>query len=325
MSNLRNFIVEDAKSASIPNAIQYFDAILTNDSAAQASVIRGITSASLGCQPVTCAGMIDEAFQCANGIETDVDLYNNGCCPITVSVFKNDLDAVPVPASGIFADQSALFTAGECVTIQPKRMYSLFKLDARNCYNSCASQADVIKMMTAALTRANLNAVRKDIFSALVADAGTAITNPTGDLLTQIQAVFNKVNDKDLASGKSVMVYTNKQVMNRLMQLRDDNGQPLFKSEGLCPISNCETICYGGIRIKEIDSKILPVVAGQTDIYAAIPSHIKGTYSPVKVYTKDWTTTLTDMDDVILAEVCVGAKVPTILAGSTAKITVSIV
>lgn len=325
MSNLRNFIIEDAKKASINNSVQYFDGILANDVVAQSSVIRGITSASLGCQPVTCAGMIDEAFQCANGIERDIDIYDNGCCPITVSVFKNDFDAIPVPVNGVFADQSANFVAGECVTIQPKRMYSMFKLDARNCYNSCASQADVIKMMTAALTRANLNAVRKDIFSAMVADAGTAITNPTGDLLTQIQAVFNSVNDLDIASGKSVMVYANKQIMNRLLQLRDDNGQPLFRSEGVCPISNCESICYGGIRIKEIDSKILPVTAGLTDIYAAIPSHIKGSYSPVKVYTKDWTTTLTDMDDVILAEVCVGAKIPTTLAGSVKKITVAVV
>jgi hypothetical protein len=326
MSNLRNFIVEDAMSASISNAVQYFDAILANDPVANQSVIRGITSAALGCQPVTCAGMIDEAFQCANGIEKDIALYDNGCCPITVSVFKNDFDAVPVPVSGVFGDQSASFQAGECVTIQPKRMYSLFKLDARNCYNSCASQADVIKMMTAALVRANLNAVRKDIWSAIVADAGTAITNPAGgDLLTNIQAVFNSVNDLDLASGKNVMVYANKQVINRLMQLRDDNGQPLFQSEGRCPISDCVEICYGGIKIKEIDSKILPVTGGVTDIFAAIPEHIKGTYSPVKVYTKDWTTTLTDTDNVIMAEVCVGAKIPTTLAGSAKKISVSIV
>jgi hypothetical protein len=320
--SIRNEIIADAKSNEISNAIQYFDAILANDPLAQQSVIRGITSSQLGCAPVTCAGMIDEAFQCANGIEKDIDLYDNKCCPITVSLFKNDVEAVPVPTNGQFTDNSALFTAGECVTITPKRYYLQFRLDSRNCY-TCTSQADVIKMMTNALIRGNINAIRKDIFATLTAGAGNAIT-ATGDLLDKLFSLFNSVNDLQIASGKEVILYANKAVITRVMQLRDDNGQPLFQSEGRCPITDCISICYAGMRIKEVDQKVLPIVAGQSDVFAVVAQNIKGSYSEVQVYTKDWTTTLQDTDDVIHAEVCVGSVIPAQLTGSAKRLTVTL-
>ena len=316
-------MIADAKLSNIKNPIEYLDAILATDSNANLAVVRGITTAQLGCQPVTCGGMIDEAFQCADGIEKDIDLYNNGCCPISVSVFKNDIEAVPMPTNGIFADQSALFTSAECVTILPKRLYLQFKLDSRNCY-SCTSQADVIKMMTSALVRGNINGIRKDIFATINSASGTAIV-ATGDILNQMYTLFNSVNDTDVASGKEVVIYANRAVMSRLMQVRDDNGQPLFKAEGVCPITGCKTICYAGMKIKEVDSKILPTVAGVTSAYAVVPSAIKGSYSDVKVYTKDWTTTLTDTDDIIHAEVCVGSVIPASLIGAVKKINITIV
>jgi hypothetical protein len=314
--NLKN----DIRNSGYGNNLEdYLNAKLSTQGDVYNKAIRAITQADLICpNEPTCGGIIDTTWQCATGIESLVDIISNDCCPVKVGLYKGQDVAVDLPASGIFADTTPTIQ-GECITLTPTYIYQSIEIDDRIC-NSCG---DLTQYLINRGSRAMLNGIRQKMMTAISANAATAITS-TGDLLDQLWDVYNAVADNEINAGKRTVILANKSVLNRLMQLRDDDGRPLFKSEDRCPLTGCVRICYAGLEIFEMDQTILPNSAGATTVYAVNVDNVRATVSNVRMETKDWTTTLTDMNNKVVMLACVSAVIPATFAGSVAKTIVTL-
>jgi hypothetical protein len=195
--------------------------------------------------------------------------------------------------------------------MNPKYMYARYIIDSLICENACGGGRGVgglIGMANKMIIKAILNGVRKRVYDTINGLAGTPITT-TGDLADRLKAVYLKV--KDVNQGKQVVVMANGSVIERLEMLRDDDGRFLYNDRSTCPISGCRSICFYGIRVVEVDNAIMPNTVGaggiatSAEMIAVCTENLYGSRSATVVKSKSWETTLTDTNDILLAQACV--------------------
>jgi hypothetical protein len=325
----RQALVDNANENKAENLIELFDLALQNDEGIKNSTLRAITSADLPCPQVpTCAGLIDASYTCGNGIENFVQVVSNDCCPVSVSIFNKTPMAVQLPSTKTFGDQSNDLKGAVCVTLNPQYIYSRYLIDNLICENTCGGGKGVgglIGLANGYLTKAILNATRKKIYDTAFGNA-KAVDTTTGDLADRLIEVYTAVTDNSITDGKKVVVMANRSVINRLMLIRDANGQFIYTDRKECPMTGCLTICFYGIQVVEMDKTIMPnnTTLNTAEMVALCVDNIFVAKSDAKVVSKSWTATLNDTFDVIMAMSCVDAVIPPAFAGSSAKTTVNL-
>jgi hypothetical protein len=278
----------------------------------------------------TCAGLIDMAFYCVNGIENDVNIKAVDLCdkPYTFSFSEDTTMAQDLPVNGVFADQSGLVVAGarkECMTINPAFRYTYYKTDSRMCKNEapCGSLIDDLVGNTA---KKQVKKFRQVILAAVNAVAVTVVG--AGDLLNRVQTGYNSLADMSDNQGKEIIGYCNMAVIRRLQQLRDGNGRPLVDSYNTCPVTGCVEICFGGVKLKSLESEFAPIIGTTTkatDVLFVAVKNVQAVKSETKTAEVTWDKILVNMDDTIMSLQANNAKIPTILAASTAaKVTITL-
>jgi hypothetical protein len=334
MSNIRSVarqeLVTNSNDNKVTNLVELFDLALQNDDAVKTSTIRAITQADLACPLTpTCAGLIDASFSCANGIENYIKVISSDCCPVSVSIFNKTPMAVALPSNRVFGDQSNDLKGAVCVTLNPQWIYSRYLIDNLICENACGGGKGVGGLLGLAqtyITKAILNGVRKKIYDTAFSGASAVIPTTTGDLADRLIELYSKVTDNAICDGKKVVVMANRSVINRLMLLRDANGNFIYNDRKECPITGCLSICFYGIQVVEMDKTIMPnnTTTNTAEMVALCVDNIFVAKSTSSVYTKSWDTCLNDTFDVILAKACVDAVCPPAFAGSSARTTVNL-
>jgi hypothetical protein len=313
MSDIRTAIRTEAVNLyGITDLATYLDRAMQSDSSIANSTLRAITQADIPC-PVTptCAGIVDASFQCGTGIESLVNWVSTTCCPVTVQVYKQEPMAVAMPANKIFGDTSNDLKGGICITLNPTYIYARYLIDSQICDNACGGGRGVSGLSGMAnrmIVKAILNGTRKRVFDT-VNGLATVIPSSTGALDRRLMDLYNSV--ADFNQGQEIVVMANRSVINRLMQLVDDNGQYIYTDKNQCPITGCLDICFYGVRVMEVSSNIMPNTAGgQADMIAVVKDLLFGSRSQTVVKSKAWDVTLTDTNDILMAQSCVDVEIP---------------
>jgi hypothetical protein len=278
----------------------------------------------------TCAGLVDMSFYCANGIENDINIKTVDLCdkPYTFSFKEDTTMAQDVPVNGVFADQSGSVVSGirkECMTINPQFRYTYYKTDARMCQNNapCGSLVDDLVGDT---TKKQVKKFRQVVLA--TANSIAVTVTGTGDMINKLVIGFNALADLPDNQGKEIIGYSNIAVIRRIKQLRDVNGRFIVDSTETCPVTGCVTICFSGMTLKSIESEFAPIIGTTTkttDVLFVSVKNIFGVKSATKTAEVAWDKILTTMEDTIMSLQANNAKVPTILAGSTAtKVTITL-
>jgi hypothetical protein len=276
----------------------------------------------------TCAGLIDMAFYCANGIEADVNIKTIDLCdkPYTFSFREDTTMAQDLPTNGVFADQSGAVVAGarkECMTINPSYRYTYYKTDSRMCKNE-APCGSLIDDLVGDTTKKQVKKFRQVILAAVNAVASTVTA--TGDMLNRLTTGYNALADLPDNQGKEIIGYSNMAVVRRLNQLRDSNGRLMVDSYNTCPVTGCVEICFGGMKLKSVESEFAPITGTTTkttDVLFVAVKNVQAVKSETKTAEVTWDKILVNMEDTIMSLQANNAKIPTILATSTAaKVTV---
>jgi hypothetical protein len=151
---------------------------------------------------------------------------------------------------------------------------------------------------------------------------GVAATNTAaGTTLEKLQATYNQLADQADNYGKTITGYCHEAVLNRLMQLKDNNARPLFDLLGVCPVTGCREICYGGMKLKSVEPEFAPITGTTTKITSVIfvsTNNVFGLKSPTTTAEVTWDKVLNNTNNKIVSLQVNACKIPTILATSTA-------
>jgi len=278
----------------------------------------------------TCAGLIDTTFFCANGIEADINVLTVDDCskPYNWGFSTTSVTAQPYnPANGL-VDSSEAFVQGstkECVTLSAIPYTIMYKTDSRMCLSNspCGS---LIDDLVGVMGRGLLRSHRQLILAS--ANAVATTTTFTGNLLNAIQTGHNALADLSANQGKDVVGYCNPAIIRRLQQLKDDNGRPLVTDINVCPVTGCLEMCYGGVKLKSVESEYAPIVGTTTkttDILFVVPKNIYAIKSSTQIHELAWYQLLNNLENTIASIQYQAVKIPDIFASSTAtKVTITL-
>jgi hypothetical protein len=270
------------------------------------------------------------AFFCANGIENDINIKTVDLCdkPYTFSFREDTTMAQDVPANGGFVDQSSSVVSGarkECMTISPQFRYTYYKTDARMCKNE-APCGSLIDDLVGDTTKKQVKKFRQVVLAA--ANAVAVTITGTGDLINKLVMGHNGLADLPDNQGKDIIGYCNIAVVRRIKQLRDINGQFVVDSSETCPVTGCVTICFSGMTLKSVESEFAPIIGTTTkttDVLFVSVKNIFAVKSATKTAEVTWDKILTNLEDTIMSLQANNAKIPTVLATSTAtKVTITL-
>lgn len=341
MSTAIRALSKTAEAENVSGIVNLLDSLLPNFNLANEilnpktafKTIRAFDkSNSFVCPEVpTCAGLIDMSFSCATGIENDVNVIEIEECdkPYTFSFKEDSTMAQDLPANGVFTDMSASVTATarkECMTISPIVRYTYYKTDGRMCIKSapCGSLIDDLVGLT---SKKQIKKFRQVILASANAVANT-ITTTTGDMLDKLQLAYNSLADLPSNQGKEVIGYVNAAVLRRLEQLRDNQARPLATDLYVCPVTGCRELCFGGMKLKSVESEFAPIIGTTTkttDALFVVPKNIFAIKSETKIVELGWDKIMSSLENVVGSFQYNNAKIPSVFATSTAaKITLNV-
>jgi hypothetical protein len=104
------------------------------------------------------------------------------------------------------------------------------------------------------------------------------------------------------------------------MRTRDDNRNFVFDIKDQCPVTGCQTVCVGRLRLIGVDDQILPIIAGSTNVYFVCIDNVFRTESRLEQKAKTWEQCcLENMENRIVTLNWISSKIDSTMFPSTVK------
>ncbi len=314
LSKLTETVKNDGMQGYGKNLFDYLDKTVFS----QPSEIKAFSVADLPCPPqATCLGTIEAIIHCAGGISGSIRPKSTAKCPVRLGVINRSLIASKNPTR-VFTDQSgSLAITKACVTMTPEFQSVTFDTDAMT--DECNDCGDFAVGLTKVSSEAIFLGTEADLLATFNANAGTAIT-ATGDLYNKLWTGFKAVRDVPTNRNKEIEIYCNQSVIDDLMRTRDDNRNFVFDIKSQCPITGCQTVCVGRLKLTGVDDQILPIISGSTMVYFVCKDNVYRTESPVEQKSKTWDQCcLENMNNRIVTMNWISSKIDATMFPNTVK------